>query len=230
MKNLFKRETLTKRFKYAWEAHRLFLAIVFIALLSSLVGFGWTHLAQMKTNWWDKWLSPATGLMTLIVAAGVWMINVSKEWEEQLPKRLTAIFKLENNNNTYDNLMICHDAHLASKSDIRGWGQQIGSQMVGERRLKFAPYLTSDEGELKKDDKGKFYKKYTITFYMKSLSSEDYTKDEAVKTELENIRKKDGLTWLVIHTDTPKIIAKNGFHTNLNSVLPLKNNNDSHMA
>ncbi len=197
MKNILKKDTLRSRWQYARQEHFMFLRFVLITFLIAIIYFGLAYfLDTIKSDWWDKWLNPATGLVTLVVAIGVWVASITQEWEARRPKRLTVIFKIKENGK-YREVMRCNEAYLADAADIRTWGQQVGGQMVGNRSLQFEPFIDQSEPELKRDKKGKFYLFYQVIFYLTELPvpQERFIKSEAQRKKIEEGIKTKTLVW-----------------------------------
>ena len=102
------------------------------------------------------------------------VFELEKDKRNNLEKRLTVIFQYEGKP-----VMVCEDAYLSGKSDIRAWGQQLGLQMSGLRTergskgmdLAFEPLirLTKEEGELKIINK-KQYMHYQAIFTLRNIA------------------------------------------------------------
>lgn len=142
-------------------------------------------------DWWADWGDPIIGLATFFVALGIWLASISKEWKEQLPKRLTVKFFLGEKL-----VMVCNEAYLASESDIRTWGQQIGAQMSGTKFLKFHPYIKQNAPLVKKDPKdGSYYKLYEAVFYLTEEPKPNPDLSESIKEEIEKQLAGSVMTW-----------------------------------
>ena len=115
-------------------------------------------------GWWN-WLDPVVGVTTLAVAMVVWMGELRQDWENSLPKRLTVSFQYQGRE-----YMRCEQAYLAGESDIRAWGQQLGSQMAGTPFLRFQPNIIQQPGKICRDSHtGACYKHYFVTFFLTHL-------------------------------------------------------------
>ncbi len=127
------------------------------------------------------WLDPIIGIITLFIALLVWLIQLSREWEDSLSKRLTVQYDFNGKI-----IMICEEALLVGESDIRNWGQQIGAQMSFTPILKFDPYFKIEKAKLKYNTKwDEWYKFYAVTFYLNELP--DLSKaPSSLKEEWEN--------------------------------------------
>lgn len=135
-----------------------FVAIVCAAFVVSLVGIRLTLTAgQMSPAW--NWLDPVITLTTLAVALVVWLAETRREWESQLPKRLTVYF-------VWDGFVVlqCDRAYLADVGEIRSWGQQLGRQMNGNAELRFEPFIAQVERRIARDTAGGAYKPYEVQF------------------------------------------------------------------
>ena len=116
-------------------------------------------------NWWTNWLDPIVGMFTFLVALGVWWTHNLRNWEDQLPKRLTIHYEFNGKE-----VMRCEEVYLSSEGDIRPWAQQLGSQMSGSQRLQFEPFLKEEKATIEFDGiERKFYKLHTVTFYLTKL-------------------------------------------------------------
>lgn len=138
------------------------------------------------------WLDPLLGLLTLLIAILVWIIQVRREWEDNLPKRLTVQFDYGGRI-----MMKCEEAMLVGESDIRNWGQQIGQQMSFGTFLKFDPYIKLEQPKIKYNKTWReYYKHYIATFYLTELPDLPKPPDAATKAEYEeNFNKGHCLIW-----------------------------------
>jgi hypothetical protein len=133
------------------------LAIIVYILLEAKYGAGF--------RLWDM-LEPIMGVSTFAAAAAVWFGETKQDWENSLPKRLTARFAYKFGDE-YRIVMQCQDAYLAGEADIRTWGQQLGFQMAGEK-IRFQPYIYQSEVALVEN-----VKRYEVTFVLNELPNED---------------------------------------------------------
>lgn len=133
-------------------------------LLISAVAAWYSKILSFNSNWqdWDKFFT----LATLGVAVSIFWFEMRQEWEEQLPKRLTAFFFCESKPR-----MVCYEAHLAHESDVRNWAQQIGRQMAGGGDLKFSPVFDHRALGIESDQSQPF-KHYQIIMYLKELPNQ----------------------------------------------------------
>ncbi len=82
-------------------------------------------------NLWSR-AGAVLGMAALGVALLVWWGELKEDWEESLPKRLSAVFYLVDPETEQRRpLIICLDATLGGPSDIRAMAQQIGRQIAG---------------------------------------------------------------------------------------------------
>ena len=114
--------------------------------------------------WWTPFADPLTGLVTFMIALLVWYNEGRHAREEKLPKRLTVRFLHEGRL-----VLFCENASLATKGDIRKWGQQIGKQMNHNQRLKLNITFTIAEQKPRKFADGNRYKPYFIEFHLAEL-------------------------------------------------------------
>lgn len=132
-----------------------FLLLIMLGYQTSISGFN---------EWWEANFEVIAGAATLLAALLLALSELTREWEAELPKRLTVIF-------TYNDLVVlkCEDAWLAGESDIRQWSQQIGRQMTGDL-LEFEPFVDQKSEVVQRD--GGFYKLYTAKFKLNKVPKE----------------------------------------------------------
>jgi hypothetical protein len=156
MKNKF-----LQRISFAFKRHPLQL----VAAIILAVGFCSLSFKNGEFHQTIDWLDPIVGILTLLVALLVWLIQLNIEWEDNLSKRLTVQFDYNGKI-----IMLCEQALLVGESDIRAWGQQIGSQMSFTPILKFDPYFKIEKPELRYNEQWKeWHKLYVVTFYLNEL-------------------------------------------------------------
>jgi hypothetical protein len=108
--------------------------------------------------------------MTLIVLVFLWYNELEEDRQDKLEKRLTVIFQYQGKP-----IMVCENAYLAGKSDIRAWGQQLGLQMSGLRShgrtgqgdLEFEPFIEEDSNLRTIGDKQ--YMHFSAVFTLRSI-------------------------------------------------------------
>lgn len=130
------------------------------------VFFGIIVLAyyKMAAHQMLSWLDPITGSATLVFALFLWLNGLRKEWEEELPKRLTVQYEYEGRN-----VMVCYDSLLTNLADARTWALQIGKQMSDCEKLRFAPFYNFQDRGILTNKKGNQYKSYVLTYYLTQL-------------------------------------------------------------
>ena len=185
-------------FKYIVD-NRIFsllFVVLIAAYLSIILQTEWQFSISLK-DVWNEIFNHVVGIATVIVAVAVWFAELTEEWREQLPKRLTVNF-VYLNNKELKTVMRCEKAHLSDIADVRALGQQIGSQLVnlgvGKQRddpnkesmikklftkkppqkapaqLSFcAPYITQDKGDIEYCPEIGFFRHFTVEFTLTKL-------------------------------------------------------------
>lgn len=182
---------------------RFFVSLVFLVFLVflTLPVFNENQIIEQILNFleniWNRSVGPLVGLATLFVAIAVWVAELTEEWRNQLPKRLTVNF-VYSVNDELKTVMRCEQAHLSDIADVRALGQQIGSQLVdldagnrhieldkkpmllrllpkkppqkGPTQLNFcAPYITQDKGDIEYCPEIGFFRHFTVYFTLTKL-------------------------------------------------------------
>jgi len=156
--------------------------IVYI-LVIGLVPFGETP------RWWRSWGSLIIPLTTLSTALLIGFFGLFFEREDNLEKRLNVSFKYKKDGeNEWITCMQCKNVYLASESDIRAWGQQLGQQMNNNQRLNFYPSMDGDLPERKKSKSGESYKLYNLKIYLRE-------EEKFIKENKDDLAKDYILTW-----------------------------------
>lgn len=157
-------------------------------ILIALLIFGTLVTASIYRPVWHTsiaWLEAIAGLGTLLFAGLLWFNGIRREWEDNLPKRITVQYQWQGRN-----VMVCYDALLVSESDARTWALQIGQQMSGCQRLKFEPFFDLQQRSIQTEKTtGKKYKGFVFTYYLTDLPVPDGATPEnqaAFKMSLEN--------------------------------------------
>lgn len=141
----------------------LLAVLAIILFLASFAQFGFVE--QFKQIWGDH-LDPSVSFVTLIVALFVWYSEITDKWEQSLPKKLTIEFMKENG----ELVLLCVNASLPHEADIRNLGQQIGSQMCGDRNLQFcAPSIELIVGKVCHTQAIGFYRHFCVRFTFTTL-------------------------------------------------------------
>lgn len=119
---------------------------------------------------WNEDIDQVVSLATLMVALFVWYGEISEEWKNSLPKRLTVYFEYIKQDGTSIVVMKCLQAHLSDIGDIRALGQQIGRQMCDNKDFDFrAPFVKQDEGEPLYNTETGHFLHYNVTFTLTKL-------------------------------------------------------------
>lgn len=131
------------------------------------------------------WFEAIAGAGTLFFAFFLWINGIRREWEDNLPKRITVQYQYQGRN-----VMVCYDALLVSESDARTWALQIGQQMSGCQRLKFEPFFNLQQRGVQNEKvSGKKYKAFVFTYYLTGLPVPDGAtseKQDEFRKRLEN--------------------------------------------
>jgi len=150
--------------RHAARAQRArLLALLFGALLAVLV------LWAIGSSWW-AWAEPVIALVTLAVAVIIWYGEAAEDWEESLPKRLTAEFWFAEPDGSKRLVMVCRHAPIADEGDIRPWAIALGAQMDrGKRTLKYRPDFLLDPPEIVLGPDDAPFRHYRIRFTLDDL-------------------------------------------------------------
>jgi len=165
----------------------VFIQIAVFIVVSVLV-IGLVPLGETP-NWWKSWGSLIIPLTILSTALLIGFVGLFFEWEDNLEKRLNVSFKYKKDGrNEWIDCMQCKNVYLASESDIRAWGQQLGQQMNNNQRLNFYPFMDGDLPEIKKSESGESYKLYDLKIYL--TKEEKFIEENQYELAQGNI-----LTW-----------------------------------
>jgi len=160
---------LSYQFLYAVKKHPL--QIILVVLLLGVLLFYSYQSAKPEAGFYNglQWIDPIIGVFTFFFAFFIWVIQLRKEWSDNLTNRMTVQFDFGGKT-----IMECQEAHLGGASDIRTWGQQIGAQMARTQRLKFDPYIKIDGPTIKFDENQKrYYKFYEAIFFLNEIPGPD---------------------------------------------------------
>ncbi|GJL72547.1 MAG: hypothetical protein NMNS01_17460 [Nitrosomonas sp.] len=136
-------------FKYALENRKILIFpfiffIIFIIYEYQTSG----QLLDLLEKSWNGDVGPLVGFATLFVATAVWVAELTEEWRNRLPKRLTVNFVYWHKDEL-KTVMRCEQAYLSDVADIRALGQQIGGQLAKNQYLHFrAPHVIQLEGKI----------------------------------------------------------------------------------
>ena len=169
-----KRTSIREILRFAWKQQRRPLTAA-----ATTMAIGWLAMlfaAGPTRVFWD-YFQVLTGLATLAAAVLIWFSEAAQDREENLEKRLQVVFACEWKNpvtNTVELLtvMVCEYVYLASESDIRLWGQQIGAQMSGgDSSLSFSPDILQQAGSIHEADEANplASKRYRVLFQLNRL-------------------------------------------------------------
>ncbi|MDP8161603.1 hypothetical protein QJU89_01505 [Pasteurella skyensis] len=159
----------------SYNRHSLYLLGIW-----TLLAFVWTfyYLDNASFSSWSSWDNFIT-ILTFIVATTIGWQGYIKNWEKDLPCKITAHFKY---NGQY--IMSCYRVYLSAESEIRTWGQQIGKQMSGTN-LVLEPIIEQSPMEII-DNK---FRHYEVTFYLceePSIFEEENYKNKYLTWSLQN--------------------------------------------
>jgi len=157
-------------------------------VLFALVIFGGlTYASTIQSDWHQNiaWLESIAGVGVLLFAFFLWLNGIRREWEDNLPKRMTVQYQWQGRN-----VLVCYDALLVNESDARTWALQIGQQMSGCQRLKFEPFFNLQQRGIQTEKgSGKKYKAFVFTYYLTEIPVPDGATSEiqtVFKSKLEN--------------------------------------------
>jgi 4-amino-4-deoxy-L-arabinose transferase-like glycosyltransferase len=137
--------TLNSSWKRYW-----WLAILAFIVVAGMAIYFYMCPPRSQEPLWDA-AERLVLVLTLFVAFAVWLSEQRREWESQLPRRLTVTFHFAGDPEIK---MECRDAYLAHEADIRNWGQQIGRQMTGTNEwLDFDPDIKQEPGVIVRENK-----------------------------------------------------------------------------
>ena len=104
----------------------LVLLLIFLSIQSK---FDWAKI-------WTDFFDPVSGLAALLIATYIWFNNIRENYKNELPKRLSVLFKVNGHPIYY-----CHEAFLSGEADIRQMAQQVGLQENLNRTNNRKEYL-----------------------------------------------------------------------------------------
>ncbi len=143
--------------KHSWQI----ILVLAIFPIIVILGMKYQDLHQ-SVSWFD----PLAGLGTLLLAVFLWFNSIYREWENQLPKRLTVLYIFNGKP-----VMEAKNTVLTDLADARPWALQVGQQMSGgEQRLLFEPYFEFNANGILKDPiTQKKYCSYTFKYILSEL-------------------------------------------------------------
>ncbi|MDF1699196.1 MAG: hypothetical protein P1U56_25300 [Saprospiraceae bacterium] len=153
-------------------------------------------IAVLNKSLFDNYIDPITGIMTLVVAIGIALLDYNKQWLDSLPKTLTVHFILKN-----QYVLTCYYADLVSEGDIRNWAQQLGSQMTGGSRLDFEPFFDIDQPSANRlESNASNVLHYTLKMYLKS--------ELCLNKKTPAFNKEEWTRWYICHGEKGKMDEK----------------------
>jgi len=190
-------------FKYAFAKRLWFLILISLVFLFIFLDYPFNQWNELKIliKFWNGFISSLIGITTLFVALSVWGAELMQDWRNDLPKKLTVIFRYDGKE-----VMRCNRAELFSEADIRSLGQQIGRQMAGGGRVDLdfaAPSVKQTKKEISSDKETGFFMDYEVVFDLTELPG--ILKPE--RTELPRIVKPEKcLLWEPPFSEKPQEI------------------------
>ncbi|OEU67902.1 MAG: hypothetical protein BA863_07480 [Desulfovibrio sp. S3730MH75] len=164
--------------KYVWKEHRSVYYVLGGILICSVFLSKWEGIKFSATFLTDTWniFEPITGTLTLVAALVLYCLSQRREWEDSLPKFMTAEYIYDEDERL---LMKAERVPVAGEYDLRAWGQQLGAQILfGERNLQ---YFKSTSKKIVSDDGASM--EYSVRFYLTSIPGplkNVYEKDKRV--------------------------------------------------
>lgn len=144
-----------------WLTYVPFLIFIIACLILYLSDIGFL---TVRTLWTDV-VDPLLSMALLLVAIALWFGEFHKDWMQSLPCLFTVAFSYDGKE-----VMRCEYADLASESDMRGLGQNIGTQMANVSSLKFkAAAIKQSGGNPMVYDNGAVYRHFMIHFELTQL-------------------------------------------------------------
>lgn len=161
---------------------------------------------------WAKSLDPILGLGTFVLAIIIWFNVVRKEYIQNLPKRLSILYKYEGHP-----ILYYHKAFLSSDKDIRPWAQQLARQANGQN-LQFTPFFNriheipiKEKNWIKEMNTPKYYVLYLLEVHLTGgFKISDIKKDQHSGKIPEVIEQKFIQKNKVIQTDTLIVLTIDG--------------------
>ncbi|POZ50610.1 hypothetical protein [Methylovulum psychrotolerans] len=154
--------------KYVFHTDKtpIIVTLAFIVWVIIDYSSGWKVADDFKTLW-NSDLDQIVSSATLVVALFVWHGEISNNWKQNLPKRLTVEFK----NPQEELVLLCINAYLSHDADIRNLGQQIGGQMCDNDRFLHlrAALIDHDTGRIAYSSETGHYLHYKVTFIFTQL-------------------------------------------------------------
>ncbi len=150
-------------------------------------------------SWYTPIIDPLVAIATTVIALIIGLNQSIRNWEENLPKRLTVHFIYEGKV-----VLSCYESFLSGASDVRAWSQQIGSQMASVSFISFFPYIRAEKPTItrssfeKENNKPLDIMLYESVFFLKS---DEFRDNKGVVTRPEITGKY--LMWLDNNPENP---------------------------
>lgn len=150
------------------------VGVAIIVLMIAIVAiFGFGSVRDAWTGRWDAIL----GITTVVLAGLIFVMGMNTRWTQSLPLRLTVDYKLVKPDGRTEILMIVFDVPLAGVADIRGFSQQIASQMASRmgvpvpenRYVPFKPFNEIGQSQRVYDSEQGWFVRHRATFYIDFL-------------------------------------------------------------
>ncbi len=185
--------------EYAWKHHRLQITFMGIILLGLFIGVliwdelsmpifqGNETMASSSPSGWIDWLINAQSILgvgTLLVAIFVWWGEISEDWRNDLPKKLSVFFFYG-----CRPVIVCRYVWLAGADELRIWGQQVAKQAAGNQLLDFGPDVEAKKPVLVSGLEGEVFVHYSVCFKLTNLNQ--YLKDHSAKCIYQNMASKN---------------------------------------
>lgn len=110
----------------------------------------------------DVWsrIDPIVTVATLATAVLVWLAEARQDWERGLKVQLTAEFRVG------ERVAMCCERALLMEESPRAWGQQLGFQMNGGKKLDISPNLSTEGGRIERW-RGEWVRHLTVRFELR---------------------------------------------------------------
>ncbi len=137
---LRRRQELWQITRYLWDSRRPAILVMFLALLAIPIFLLASEQFSLPDLLWKKFAADEVGLfiqvITFLAVAGIWFIELKKEWRGSLEKYLSVSFVYEGQKR-----IRCRYAPLVTESDIRNMAQSFGQALNKGGRLPIAPAI-----------------------------------------------------------------------------------------
>ena len=149
---------------YFYHSHRWYLIIIGILIIGTMLKMSRTPIENLGQGF-SNWIDPLVGIFTFLIALGLWLSSIKKDWEAHLNKKMTVDYLFEGKT-----VMRCEEVNLSSEGDIRSLALQVGAQMTNNSRLAIEPYYEEKAPTIEWDEqKGNYFKHFRILFYLRAF-------------------------------------------------------------